>query len=224
MFPLRVVEHVMPCQHIREYARALANEQETVLHLHVKQYIPIDNPSPQPGDVTIIGAHANGFPKELVNVAYMHPRLFTTLILIDTVIQVQSSVTVDARPNMVQMSTFRRDAWPSRDAAVASYRKIYPDLNPIVPNIAPFYRAEGPQAYFRLQELRPSVFYVFGKESDVGPPHTCDAKMKHTGVGIGGSGGEPAGRVHRVTYQGVGHLIAMEAVSQAAGDAADWIR
>ncbi|KAK5263103.1 hypothetical protein LTR99_008937 [Exophiala xenobiotica] len=103
-------------------------------------------------------------------------------------------------------------------------RKVYPDLNPIVPNIAPFYRAEGPQAYFRLQELRPSVFYVFGKESDVGPPHTCDAKMKHTGVGIGGSGGEPAGRVHRVTYQGVGHLIAMEAVSQAAGDAADWIR
>ncbi|KAM5517894.1 toxin biosynthesis [Fusarium oxysporum f. sp. phaseoli] len=33
--------------------------------LAVKQYIPHDNPNPQPGDVTIIGAHANGFPKEL---------------------------------------------------------------------------------------------------------------------------------------------------------------
>lgn len=31
----------------------------------VKQYIPKDNPNPRPGDVTIIGAHANGFPKEL---------------------------------------------------------------------------------------------------------------------------------------------------------------
>ncbi|KAF5653143.1 host-specific AK-toxin Akt2 [Fusarium sp. NRRL 25303] len=33
--------------------------------LAVKQYVPHDNPNPQPGDVTIIGAHANGFPKEL---------------------------------------------------------------------------------------------------------------------------------------------------------------
>jgi hypothetical protein len=29
----------------------------------VKQYIPLDNPKPQPGDVTILAAHANGFPK-----------------------------------------------------------------------------------------------------------------------------------------------------------------
>jgi hypothetical protein len=33
------------------------------LHLAVKQYIPLDNPNPQPGDVTILAAHANGFPK-----------------------------------------------------------------------------------------------------------------------------------------------------------------
>lgn len=61
--PFRVVDHVVPCQHIREYPRATSTEQEQVLHLAVKQYIPIDNPNPQPGDVTIIGAHANGFPK-----------------------------------------------------------------------------------------------------------------------------------------------------------------
>ncbi|EFW23238.1 hypothetical protein D8B26_006739 [Coccidioides posadasii str. Silveira] len=64
-FPFRVVEHVTPCQHIREYPRATSTTQEETLHLSVKQYIPLDNPSPQPGDVTIIGAHANGFPKEL---------------------------------------------------------------------------------------------------------------------------------------------------------------
>lgn len=55
----------MPCQHVREWPRATANSQEDVLYLHVKQYIPKDNPSPQPGDVTILGTHANGFPKEL---------------------------------------------------------------------------------------------------------------------------------------------------------------
>jgi hypothetical protein len=59
----RVVEHLIPCQHIREYAHATANEQEDVLHLAVKQYIPLDNPDPKPGDVTIIGGHANGFVK-----------------------------------------------------------------------------------------------------------------------------------------------------------------
>ncbi|KAI1129368.1 Alpha/beta hydrolase family-domain-containing protein [Nemania abortiva] len=64
-FPFHIKEHVVPCQHIREWPRATANSQEDVLHLHVKQYIPQDNPSPQPGDVTILGAHANGFPKEL---------------------------------------------------------------------------------------------------------------------------------------------------------------
>jgi hypothetical protein len=58
-----IKEHVLPCQHVREYARATALEQEAVLNLAIKQYIPIDNPSPQPGDVTIIGASANGFPK-----------------------------------------------------------------------------------------------------------------------------------------------------------------
>jgi hypothetical protein len=61
--PFRIVEHVVPCQHIREYPGATANEQEDILNLAVRQYIPLDNPSPQPGDVTILAAHANGFPK-----------------------------------------------------------------------------------------------------------------------------------------------------------------
>lgn len=58
-----IVEHTVPCQHIREYPRATLDEQEDVLHLAVKQYIPKDNKSPKRGDITIIGAHANGFPK-----------------------------------------------------------------------------------------------------------------------------------------------------------------
>ena len=60
------MEHVVPCQHIREYPRAIATEQEEELHLSVKQYIPLDNLDPKPGDITIVGGHANGFPKVCV--------------------------------------------------------------------------------------------------------------------------------------------------------------
>ena len=59
----RIDEHIVPCQHIRQYPHATAYDQEDVLHLAVKQYTPLDNPNPKPGDVTILGAHANGFPK-----------------------------------------------------------------------------------------------------------------------------------------------------------------
>lgn len=62
----QVEEHIVPCQHIREYPRATADNQEDVLHLAVKQYIPLNNLTPKSGDVTIIGAHANGFPKVLL--------------------------------------------------------------------------------------------------------------------------------------------------------------
>ena len=62
-FPFLVKEHIVEAQHVREYARATLNSQDETLHLSVKQYIPKDNPNPQPGDITVIGAHANGFPK-----------------------------------------------------------------------------------------------------------------------------------------------------------------
>jgi hypothetical protein len=59
----KIVEHILEGQHIREYAQATAFKQEDALKIAIKQYIPLDNPDPQPGDVTIIGAHANGYPK-----------------------------------------------------------------------------------------------------------------------------------------------------------------
>lgn len=59
----RVVEYAIPCQHTREYPRATEVGKENSLRLAVKQYIPLDNPDPKPGDVTIVAAHANGFPK-----------------------------------------------------------------------------------------------------------------------------------------------------------------
>jgi hypothetical protein len=59
----RVVEHTVTCSHSREYVTATANGDADRPRLAVKQYIPLDNTNPQPGDVTVIAAHANGFPK-----------------------------------------------------------------------------------------------------------------------------------------------------------------
>ncbi|KAH7559382.1 Alpha/beta hydrolase family-domain-containing protein [Bipolaris maydis] len=61
----RIDEHKVPASHIRGFPRSTATKQEEVLHLAVKQYTPLSNKSPKPGDITIIAAHANGFPKEL---------------------------------------------------------------------------------------------------------------------------------------------------------------
>jgi hypothetical protein len=72
----QIKEHTLECQHIREYAHATAESQEAVLHLAIKQYTPLDNPHPAAGDVTIIGAHANGFPK----VERAGPRLRRTIV------------------------------------------------------------------------------------------------------------------------------------------------
>ena len=59
----RVVEHLIEAQHIREYPAATATSQEEPLKLHIRQYAP-NEPLEAPEDaVTIIGAHANGFPK-----------------------------------------------------------------------------------------------------------------------------------------------------------------
>ncbi|KAI1356142.1 Alpha/beta hydrolase family-domain-containing protein [Xylaria sp. FL0043] len=214
-FPFHIKEHIVPGQHIREWPRATANSQEDVINLHVKQYIPKDNPSPQPGDVTVLGAHANGFPKELyealwtdlharsraagfrirgiwiadisnqgwsgqlneaklgndpcwhdltrdllhlVNVfradmprplvgvghsfganilthlALLHPRLLTTLVLLDpTIIVFDPAKSSGPGTSPARASTFRRDLWPSREAAVESFRR------------SPFYRSWDPR-------------------------------------------------------------------------------
>ncbi|CAI7624348.1 unnamed protein product [Penicillium glandicola] len=227
--PFRIVEHVVPTQHIREYPGATANVQEEPLHLAVKQYIPLDNPNPQPGDITILAAHANGFPKELyeplweeiharsrqngirirgiwmadvahqgqssvinedslgndpswfdhprdllhlVNVkraemprpivgighsmggahlaqlCLLHPRLIHTLVLLDPVIQRQTTqldglgLQINKRviAKTTQLSTHRRDIWPSRQYAAESFRR------------SPFYQAWDPRVLTRWIE------------------------------------------------------------------------
>lgn len=57
-----ITEHVIDGQYIREYPRAIV-PQDSSVKLVVKKYTPRNNPNPQPGDLTIVGAHGCGFPK-----------------------------------------------------------------------------------------------------------------------------------------------------------------
>ncbi|KAF2856286.1 toxin biosynthesis protein-like protein [Plenodomus tracheiphilus IPT5] len=61
----RIDEHAIDASHVRGYPRATSTSQDDVLKLAVKQYTPLNNPNPKAGDITIIAAHANAFPKEL---------------------------------------------------------------------------------------------------------------------------------------------------------------
>ncbi|KAJ5297610.1 hypothetical protein PENANT_c005G00592 [Penicillium antarcticum] len=252
--PFRIVEHVIPSQHIREYPGATANEQEESLQLAVKQYIPLDNPNPRPGDVTILAAHANGFPKELyeplweeiharsqqngfrirsiwmadvaqegessvinedtlgndpswfdhprdllhlVNVkraemprpivgighsmggahltqlCLMHPRLIHTLVLLDPVIQRQTtqldglSLLKSKREiaKTTQLSTHRREIWPSRQAALESFQR------------SPFYKTWNPRVLDRwvkygLRDLPTAIHPLPPNADKSNPPVT----------------------------------------------------
>ena len=58
-----VTEHILPCQYIREYPRAVRSDHAS-LQLAIKEYRPLNTSETLPGSVTIIAAHANGFPRE----------------------------------------------------------------------------------------------------------------------------------------------------------------
>lgn len=53
-------------------------------------------------------------------------------------------------------------------------------------------------------------------------PELRKMKMETTGTGLGGSGGAIEGRVKEVVLEGIGHLVAMEAVGACAEAAAMW--
>ncbi|KAI2628848.1 alpha/beta-hydrolase [Hypoxylon sp. NC1633] len=403
-FPFHVKEHVIPSQHVREFPRATSRSQEDVLYISIKQYIPISNPDPQPGDVTIIGAHANGFPKELyeplwedllaeslrsqsqsqedgpgfrirsiwiadvsnqgysgtlnehtlgndpswhdhardllhmtnvfraemprpliglghsfgaavlTKLSLLHPRLLSTLVLLDPTITTFSFQRVGPGKSAVRASAFRRETWATRAAAEASFRRsafyrtwdarvldawirhairdmptaLFPNPTPnpdpdsanvndratlrttkhqevftffrplwpyvldartgavnrdpedgapdydeamqerigdggAAPAMFPFYRSEGPSILKHLSEVRPSVLWVFGGDSDLGTPEARKLKTETCGTGGGGSGGMKAGRVGQVVMEGRGHLFPMEVPGECARHAAAWI-
>ena len=55
--------------------------------------------------------------------AIMHPRLLSGLVMIDPVIQGSAAIPPAKDSNIARLSTFRRDTWPSKAEAEASFRK-----------------------------------------------------------------------------------------------------
>lgn len=122
---------------------------------------------------------------------------------------------VDSEPSSAAYST----ANPT-----AINRRTHPDLLCVDVPQSPFYRGESMMVFRQLPHLRPSVFYIFGSESNLTTdPASIPEKMALTGSGDGGSGGEKEGRVANVVIKDTGHLIPMEKVEETAMHAASWI-
>ena len=61
----KITEHIIECQHIREWPRAIARLQDDELYMVFKQYTPLSNLTRKDGDLTIIAIPANATPKEV---------------------------------------------------------------------------------------------------------------------------------------------------------------
>lgn len=224
---------------------------------------------------------------QLLHLSLMHPRLFTTLIMLEPI--TGKCINTCSGPILTKLSTFRRDIWNSHEEACLSASKAYrnwdkrvlerwckyglrtlptaihpqqpegataavtltttkhqevmsylrpnfegkvakvydrlryPDLVGPPDTIYPFYRAEPIQIHKMLENLRPSICYIFGSKSPVSTEVLRAEKMELTGSGVGGSGGAAEGRVKEVVLEGCGHMIAQEAAKQCADIAAEWL-
>lgn len=86
--------------------------------LHMTNHFRSEMPLP------IIGVGHSMGANHLVNLALFHPRLFSTLILMEPVIsEIGKSDGSDGDLIPARLSTFRRDIWPSKAAAVANFKK-----------------------------------------------------------------------------------------------------
>ena len=65
MSKFHITQHVIPCQHIRQSPNATRDQKDVALKLAIKQYVPKRKTEPGTDAVTIIGAHGNGFVKEV---------------------------------------------------------------------------------------------------------------------------------------------------------------
>ncbi|PYI09745.1 hypothetical protein BO78DRAFT_362200 [Aspergillus sclerotiicarbonarius CBS 121057] len=253
-----VTDHIIPGCYIREYPGSTVG-QEDQLHLHVKQYTPLDLPDPVPADaVTIIAAHAVAFPKELyeplwdellvrskqanfhirgiwiadvsdmgmssvlnedklsmdaswmdhsrdlflminhfrdqmprplvgighsfggtilTNLALMHPRLLTSVILMEPVIIVHAPPMGHGTDptGAVNWCLYRDDVWPNRAAAAAAHRKTSKRWDP---------RCVDLMAQFGFRDLPTALHPDLGDNANASdPPVTLTTTKYHEVLG-----------------------------------------
>lgn len=99
---------------------------------------------------------------------------------------------------------------------------IQQDIHPEDRDESLLSRPESQQLLRMLPEVKPSVLYIFGANSDASPPENRLEKMETTGTGVGGSGGAKAGKVQEAVLD-CGHLVGMEQPPQCAEAASSFI-
>ncbi|UKZ76652.1 hypothetical protein TrVFT333_004360 [Trichoderma virens FT-333] len=177
----------------------------------------------------------------LTNVALMHPRLFTGMVMLDPVIARFTSPsrsparhkrTMGPRPSVLRAATpgLRALPPPPRSALSPSIRPgIHECL--ISSSAMACARSHLPPILSRTNpkplpspQYPPPVLYIFGAKSNVSPAHLIREKLEKTGTGVGGSGGAKAGRVKGVTHPESGHLVPLEEPVFCAKAAAEWTK
>lgn len=134
-----------------------------------------------------------------------------------------------ATPTPQEVFTYLRPSWHAYDekANKVTDRDLLPDLDEAATDNVhpsyPFYRPEPVSTLFRLTHVRPPVFYVFGRTSNLSSAELIQEKLDLTGAGAGGSGGKAHGRVAHVIGD-YGHLIPLEAPGFCARSAAPWLK
>ena len=107
----------------------------------------------------------------------MHPRLFTTILLLDPVIQLGPPPLGLGKdpPGNVNMSTYRRDLWPSRQAAAEAYAKT--------PVFAAWdKRVFERQVAYGFRDLPTAVYPDLPKDSDPDSPPVTLTTTRHQEV------------------------------------------
>ena len=99
----------------------------------------------------------------------------------------------------------------------------------VAPNLSPenaSYLTHCPNmviTYNNLPHVRPNVLWLFGATSNINSARASqDEKTARTGTGVGGSGGEKAGRVKATTLN-AGHMLPFEKVDECASTLAAWL-
>jgi hypothetical protein len=93
----------------------------------------------------------------------------------------------------------------------------------LILDIYPLYKPELIYTWDDLPRVRCSLLYVFPSTSPMCTPDMMEAKMKRTGIGPGGNGGEQSGRTSKVVLNGAGHLVPFEQPGYCARAVVEWL-
>lgn len=101
-------------------------------------------------------------------------------------------------------------------------RVLYPDMNHYQAEFS-FYRSELNTGFEWLANVRPSLLFIFGGKSYLSDIEQQDAKMKHTGTGLGGNGGVENEEVEKYVFDGLSHMAPLEDIAGCSKVLGEWI-